>query len=39
MPNAIVAHASFHTDNAEEIIARQARFPLVPLHRGYDSLA
>jgi len=29
MPGAIVAHAWFHTPNAEEIIAEQARFPLV----------
>src|SRR6267142_233424 len=28
-PGAIVAHAWFHTDDAEEIIARQAAFPLV----------
>lgn len=28
-PNAIVAHAWFHTPNAEEILARQAAFPLV----------
>jgi predicted TIM-barrel fold metal-dependent hydrolase len=33
-PGAIVAHASFHTDNAEEIIARQAAYPLV---RGIRS--
>lgn len=33
-PNAIVAHAWFHTDNAEEIVAAQARFPLV---RGIRS--
>jgi predicted TIM-barrel fold metal-dependent hydrolase len=34
IPNAIVAHAWFHTDNAEEIIARQASFSLV---RGIRS--
>src|SRR5688572_5793318 len=34
MPHAIVAHAWFHTANAEEIIARQASFPLV---RGIRS--
>jgi predicted TIM-barrel fold metal-dependent hydrolase len=34
MPNAIVAHAWFHTPNAEEIIARQASFALV---RGIRS--
>lgn len=28
-PSAIVAHAWFHTDNSEEILARQAEFPLV----------
>jgi predicted TIM-barrel fold metal-dependent hydrolase len=28
-PSAIVAHAWFHTDNCEEILARQASFPLV----------
>jgi predicted TIM-barrel fold metal-dependent hydrolase len=33
-PGAIVAHAWFHTDNAEEIIARQAAFRLV---RGIRS--
>src|ERR1043166_50500 len=33
-PNAIVAHAWFHTGNAEEILARQASFPLV---RGIRS--
>jgi predicted TIM-barrel fold metal-dependent hydrolase len=33
-PGAIVAHAWFHTDNAEEILARQAAFPLV---RGIRS--
>ena len=33
-PGAIVAHAWFHTDDAEEIIARQAAFPLV---RGIRS--
>jgi predicted TIM-barrel fold metal-dependent hydrolase len=33
-PNAIVAHAWFHTENAEEIIAAQASFPLV---RGIRS--
>lgn len=33
-PGAIVAHAWFHTDNAEETIAAQARFPLV---RGIRS--
>jgi predicted TIM-barrel fold metal-dependent hydrolase len=33
-PNAIVAHAWFHTDDAEEIVAAQARFPLV---RGIRS--
>ena len=31
---AIVAHAWFHTDNAEEVLARQAAFPLV---RGIRS--
>ena len=34
VPNAIVAHAWFHTDDAEEVIARQAAFPLV---RGIRS--
>jgi len=34
MPSAIVAHAWFDTDNAEETIARQAGFPLV---RGIRS--
>lgn len=33
-PGAIVAHAWFHTGNAEEIIAAQAQFPLV---RGIRS--
>jgi hypothetical protein len=33
-PGAIVAHAWFHTENAEEIIALQAAFPLV---RGIRS--
>jgi predicted TIM-barrel fold metal-dependent hydrolase len=33
-PGAIVAHAWFHTDNAEEILAAQAKFPLV---RGIRS--
>lgn len=33
-PNAIVAHAWFHTENAEEIIAGQAGYPLV---RGIRS--
>jgi predicted TIM-barrel fold metal-dependent hydrolase len=33
-PGAIVAHAWFHIDNAEEILARQAGFPLV---RGIRS--
>jgi predicted TIM-barrel fold metal-dependent hydrolase len=33
-PNAIVAHAWFHTDNAAEIVAAQAAFPLV---RGLRS--
>jgi predicted TIM-barrel fold metal-dependent hydrolase len=33
-PGAIVAHAWFHTENAEEIIAAQAAFPLV---RGIRS--
>jgi predicted TIM-barrel fold metal-dependent hydrolase len=33
-PNAIVAHAWFHTDNAAEIIGAQAAFPLV---RGIRS--
>ena len=28
-PSAIVAHAWFHTDNSDEILARQAAFPLV----------
>lgn len=34
MPNAIVAHAWFHTSNAEEILAQQKAFPLV---RGIRS--
>lgn len=34
VPDAIVAHAWFHTDNAAEVIARQAAFPLV---RGIRS--
>ena len=34
LPHAIVAHAWFHTPNAEEVIARQASFPLV---RGIRS--
>jgi predicted TIM-barrel fold metal-dependent hydrolase len=34
MPNAIVAHAWFHTANSEEVIARQAGFKLV---RGIRS--
>ena len=34
MPNAIVAHAWFHTANAEEILAEQKSFPLV---RGIRS--
>ena len=33
-PGAIVAHAWFHTENAEEIIAAQSQFPLV---RGIRS--
>jgi predicted TIM-barrel fold metal-dependent hydrolase len=33
-PGAIVAHAWFHTDDAEEILAAQAKFPLV---RGIRS--
>jgi predicted TIM-barrel fold metal-dependent hydrolase len=33
-PGAIVAHAWFHTDNAEEILAAQAKFPMV---RGIRS--
>jgi predicted TIM-barrel fold metal-dependent hydrolase len=33
-PNAIVAHAWFHTPNAEEVLAAQAAFPLV---RGIRS--
>jgi len=33
-PGAIVAHAWFHTENAEEVIAAQAAFPLV---RGIRS--
>jgi predicted TIM-barrel fold metal-dependent hydrolase len=33
-PNAVVAHAWFHTDDAKEIIAAQAGFPLV---RGIRS--
>ena len=33
-PNAIVAHAWFHTENGPEVIARQAEFPLV---RGIRS--
>src|SRR6185295_13731829 len=34
MPHAIVAHAWFHTANAEDILAQQADFPLV---RGIRS--
>ncbi len=34
MPNAIVAHAWLHTDNADEILSRQSEFPLV---RGIRS--
>lgn len=34
LPDAIVAHAWFHTDNAEEILAQQSEFPLV---RGIRS--
>jgi predicted TIM-barrel fold metal-dependent hydrolase len=34
MPNAIVAHAWFHTQNAEEVLAQQKAFPLV---RGIRS--
>ena len=34
MPSAIVAHAWFHTDDAEDMLARQAAFPLV---RGIRS--
>jgi predicted TIM-barrel fold metal-dependent hydrolase len=34
MPDAIVAHAWFHTANSAEILARQAQFPLV---RGIRS--
>lgn len=34
MPTAIVAHAWFHTDDAAEVLARQASFPLV---RGIRS--
>jgi predicted TIM-barrel fold metal-dependent hydrolase len=34
MPSAIVAHAWFHTGNAQEVLARQASFPLV---RGIRS--
>jgi predicted TIM-barrel fold metal-dependent hydrolase len=34
MPTAIVAHAWFHTDNSEEVVARQAAHPLV---RGIRS--
>ena len=34
MPNAIVAHAWFHTSDAEEILAQQKSFPLV---RGIRS--
>lgn len=34
MPNAIVAHAWFHTGNADEILAQHAAFPLV---RGIRS--
>jgi predicted TIM-barrel fold metal-dependent hydrolase len=34
LPHAIVAHAWFHTDNAQEVLARQAAFPLV---RGIRS--
>ena len=34
LPTAIVAHAWFHTSNSEEVLARQAAFPLV---RGIRS--
>ena len=34
LPDAIVAHAWFHTDDAEEVLAAQAAFPLV---RGIRS--
>jgi predicted TIM-barrel fold metal-dependent hydrolase len=34
MPHAIVAHAWFHTDTAEEVLTRQAAFPMV---RGIRS--
>ena len=34
LPSAIVAHAWFHTPNAEEVLTRQASFPLV---RGIRS--
>src|SRR3954469_16655362 len=34
LPNAIVAHAWFHTPNSEEVLAQQAEFPLV---RGIRS--
>ena len=47
MPNAIVAHAWFHTGDAEEILAQQKSFPLVrsirskPVtsHRAGESVA
>ena len=35
-PGAIVAHAWFHTDNAEETLAAQAKFPLVRGIRSED---
>lgn len=34
LPNAVVAHAWFHTDDCEAILARQSRYPLV---RGIRS--
>jgi predicted TIM-barrel fold metal-dependent hydrolase len=34
LPGAIVAHAWFHTDNAEQVLEQQAQFPLV---RGIRS--
>jgi predicted TIM-barrel fold metal-dependent hydrolase len=38
-PNAIVAHAWFHTDNAEEVLERQAAHPLVRGIRSKPSTA
>lgn len=37
-PNAIVAHAWFHTPNAEEVLERQAAFPLAGLRVDFDTL-